>query len=119
MVFNNKSNRNATSCLQRQLMKRYQAKVNGTLRPLEVHTGCWIDLSVDFVTGSPISRYDHDMIMVVIDRFSKKEHFISLTKNFGSSDMERALYRFFFCYHEFPQTIVSDRDIRFASGYSR
>ena len=104
-------------CLQCQLMKRYRPKTNGQLRPLDVPSGRWIDISIDFVTGIPTSRQGNDMVMVVVDRFSKRAHFIAMKKNFGSTGVVRALFRYVFCYHGFPHTIVSDRDIRFASGY--
>lgn len=40
-----------------------------------------------------------------------------MQKCYGSTSIVRALFRYVFCYHGFSQTIVSDRDIRFASGY--
>lgn len=104
-------------CLQCQLMKRYRPKPNGALRPLDVPFGRWLDISIDFVTGIPTSRQGNDMIMVVVDRFSKRAHFIAMKKTYGSTGIVRSLFRYVFCYHGFPQTIVSDRDIRFASGY--
>lgn len=55
--------------------------------------------------------------MVAADRFSKHAHFIAINKNYGSIGVIRALFRYVFCYHGFPQTIVSDRDICFASAY--
>lgn len=105
------------SCLQCQLMKRYRPKVNGTLQPLDIPTGRWLDVSMDFVTGIPTSRQGTDMIMVVVDRFSKRAHFVAIQKAYGSTAVTRALFRFIFCYHGFPRTIVSDRDIQFQSSY--
>ena len=53
------------TCLQCQLMKNYRRRTNGELNPLPVAEGRWLDISVDFITGLPISGQGHDMIMVV------------------------------------------------------
>lgn len=98
-------------------MKWHRPKVNGMLRPLEVPSGQWLDLSMDFVTGIPMPRSGKDMIMVVVDRFSKRAHFIAESKDLNSTDPLQALFRFVFCYYGFPQPIVSVRDIRFKSGF--
>lgn len=105
------------TCLQCQLMKNYRRRTNGELNPLPVAEGRWLDVSVDFITGLPITSQGHDMIMVVTDRFSKRAHFIAANKTLTSVGVIRLWYRFIFCYHGFPRTIVSDRDIRFTSGW--
>lgn len=104
------------TCLQCQLMKNYRRQTNGPLQPLPVPEGRWLDISVDFLTGLPPTKTGNDMIMVVCDRFSKRAHMIATKKTATSTDIIRLWYRFIFCYHGFPRTIVSDRDIRFTSG---
>lgn len=107
------------SCLQCQIMKNYKKQVNGQLSPLPIPSGRWLDISCDFITGLPVtaSPRNNDMIMVVTDRFSKRSHFIATKKTLGSVGLIKLWYRYIFSYHGFPRTIVSDRDIRFTSGW--
>ncbi|CCH60657.1 hypothetical protein TBLA_0D01490 [Henningerozyma blattae CBS 6284] len=105
------------SCLQCQLMKSYRPNVDGTLKPLDIPTGRWLDISIDFITGVPETLFTKmNMILVVIDRFTKHAHFIATNKDCGSQETLNFLYWFVFCYHGFPRSIVSDRDIRITTG---
>ena len=54
--------------------------------------------------------------MVIVDRFSKRAPFIATNKTLTSDGVLQLFYRYIFSYHGFPQTTVSDRDIRFVSG---
>ena len=103
------------TCIQCQIMKSYRPRSQGLLQPLDVPDGRWLDISIDFVSGLPVTRSGYDMIMVVVDRFSKRAHFIATRKKSLSIHAIEMLYRYIFAYHGFPRTIVSDRDVRFTS----
>ncbi|CCH60644.1 hypothetical protein TBLA_0D01360 [Henningerozyma blattae CBS 6284] len=104
-------------CLQCQIMKKFRPKKDGQLEPLDIPQGRWLELSIDFVTGLPTTQSQNDMIMVVVDRFSKRAHFIATQISLGSVGTLDLFYRFIFAYHGFPRTIASDRDIRFTSSF--
>ena len=105
-----------SSCIQCQIMKSYRPRSQGQVLPLDVPQGRWTDISIDFISGLPTTLSKHDSILVVVDRFSKRAHFIPTKKETNANISLQLLYRFVFCYHGFPRTIVSDRDTQFISS---
>ncbi|KGK36121.1 hypothetical protein JL09_g4729 [Pichia kudriavzevii] len=74
----------------------------GLFSPLPIPTGRWTDITMDFITGLPRSGTGYDMIMVVVDRFSKMAHFIPTHKRLNAAACAR---------------LFSDKDIRFMNKF--
>ena len=53
----------------------------GLLQPLAVPIRAWTSVSLDFVEGLPKSE-GYDVILVVIDKFTKYAHFLALAHPF-------------------------------------
>jgi len=86
----------------------------GLLQPLAMPMQAWTSISMDFVEGLPKSE-GKDCILVVVDRFTKFAHFLSLSHLFTAQEVARIFLDYVVKLHGVPQSIVSDRDKVFTS----
>ena len=85
----------------------------GLFSPLPIPEGRWTDISLDFVTGVPRCKNGHDMILVVVDRFTKMAHFIPTRKTATAEQCAKLMVENCFKLHGIPKRMVSDNDIEF------
>ena len=69
---------------------------------------------MDFVEGLPLSEHK-DLILVVVDRFTKYAHFISMKHPISVQSVARAFRDNIFKLHGLPTIIVTNRDRIFTS----
>ena len=102
-------------CTVCQQAKVEHIKSPGLLQPLPVPTVPWDVISMDFIEGLPLS-YKHDVILVLVDKFSKYGHFIPLSHPFSALQVAQAFMTH--VSHPFSVTcsIISDRDRIFTSN---
>jgi protoheme ferro-lyase len=73
---------------------------------------------MDFMLTLPPSR-GCDVIMVVVDQFSKMAHFIPTKENATTQKTGRLFFTHVFKHHGLPKDIVSDQDPKFTSKFWR
>ena len=107
------------SCGSCQRNKGATQRPYGVLQPLPVPDYQWQHISMDFVVHLPKTRSGFTAILVVVDRLSKMVHFLP-TFDTATAEDTAALFRDrVFCLHGMPQSIVSDRDVKFTSSFWR
>lgn len=87
----------------------------GLLAPLPVPDRAWTHISMDFVEGLPNAQ-GKDVILVVVDRFTKYSHFIALSHPYKAQGVVNLYFDHVFKLHGLPKVIVTDRDPIFTSS---
>jgi transposase InsO family protein len=104
------------SCTNCQMNKSEHTHTLGLLQPLPVHATPWTSISIDFVIGLPRSE-GKDVIMVVVDRFTKSAHFIPLSHLYTVVDVAHKFFQTIYTLHGLPTSIITDRDPIFTSKF--
>ncbi|KAK8600587.1 hypothetical protein V6N12_050440 [Hibiscus sabdariffa] len=100
-------------CLTCQKVKVEHQAPTGLLQPTEFPQWKWNKITMDFVTGLPISPTKNDVVWVIVDRFTKFTHFIHVRTSISSDTMVELYIREVIRLHGTPNSIVSDRDPKF------
>jgi hypothetical protein len=103
-------------CLVCQKAKHELCKYPGLLQPLPIPQHSWLDISMDFIEGLPISHV-YSVILVVVDRFSKYSHFFPLKHPYTTHSVAQVLLDNIAKMHGVPRSIASDRDRVFTNSF--
>ena len=77
----------------------------------------WEVVSMDFITGSPMTWRKHDSIMVVVDKLTKESHFITVKSTYKDDAIVKIFMKEIFRLHGLLKAIISDRDTKFTSNF--
>jgi transposase InsO family protein/ribosomal protein L21E len=105
-------------CVVCQRSKHEHCHYPGLLDPLPVPDMAWTHVSMDFVEGLPKSQ-GKDVIMVVVDKFTKFAHFVPLSHPYSVDTVAQAFIDNVIKLHGPPLLIISDRDRIFTSSMWR
>ena len=103
------------SCTKCRASKSLTAKPGGLLQSLQIPNRRWAQVSMDFITGLPLTSKGHDAILAIVDSMTKMAHFISTTSEASANEVAELLGERLVRYHGLPSIIISDRDTRFVS----
>jgi len=93
-----------------QQMKNHLQQPFGPLVPNKVPNRPWEIISTDLITQLPESN-GYNAICVIIDRLTKRAHFIPINNQFSFKDMAQLLYDKVYPLHELSLQIISDRGV--------
>jgi hypothetical protein len=109
-------------CADCQRNKHSTHALYGEMQPIELPSEPWSDISMDFVTGLPLSKdpatgLSYDAILVIVDRFTKYALIIPFRRDYTAVQLAHVLKDRLIRDHGIPKTIISDRDKLFTSNY--
>jgi hypothetical protein len=104
------------SCAICQKAKPNKSKYPGLLQPLPVPSAAWDMISMDFVEGLPNSG-SVNVILVVIDKFTKYGHFLPLHHPFTTQTVAKLFMEQIYRLHGLPSVIISNRDKVFTGAF--
>jgi len=101
-----------TGCNMCQQMKNHPQQPFGPLVPNKVPNGPWEIISTDLITQLPESN-GYNAICVIVNRLTKRAHFIPINNWFSFKDMVQLLYDKVYLLHGLPLQIISDRGVQY------
>ena len=104
-----------TTCAGCQRNKVSRLAAAGYMQPLDVPSRRWSDVSVDFITGLPLTPAGNTQIAVFVDRLTKMVHLAPLPATADTTAVARCFVHNVFRLHGLPLHLVSDRDAKFTS----
>ena len=103
-----------TACPICQRAKHENCLQPGLLEPLPIVDMAWHHVIMDFIEGLPNSQ-GNEVILVVVDRFTKYAHFIPLSHPYNVMTVAQAFMDNIIRLHGPPKVIITDRDRIFTS----
>ena len=70
-----------------------------------------------FFAGLPLTSHRHNAILVIVDKLTKRAHFILVRDTYDVTDVARVFVSEVIHLHGIPKKIISDRDSRFTSRF--
>lgn len=113
-------NRYVDGCEPCQRAKPRRVCRHGRLQPLEVPSGPWQHISVDFIGPLPIqSEEEDDAILVAVDKFTKRSHVLPARTTMTAEETADLFYERIWSQHGTPLKVVLDRGPQFVACFMR
>ena len=106
-----------SKCLTCQQVKAEHQVPTGLLNPLPIPQWKWDNITIDFVSGFPLTQRKHDSVWVIVDRLTKSAHFLPVRLDYSMDRLAEHYVSEIVRLHGVPLSIMSDRDSRFTSRF--
>jgi len=98
----------------RQQMKNRTQQPFGPLVPNKIPNKPWEIISTDLIIQLP-ELNGYDTICVIVDRLTKRAHFIPINNWFSSKDMAQLLYDKVYLLYELLLQIILDKEVQYSA----
>ena len=105
-----------SKCLTCQQVKVVQVPI-GLLNPLLIPQWKWDNITMDFVSGLPLTQRKHDYVRMIVDKLTKLAHFIHVRMDYSMDRLAKLYVKEIVQLHGIPLSIVLNRDPRFTSKF--
>ena len=99
-----------SKCLICQQVKAEHQLPSGLLQPITLLEWKWERITMDFVSGLPLSPKKKDGIWVIFDRLTKSAYFILVCMDYSLDKLAELYISEIVRLHGVPVSIISDRD---------
>ena len=107
-----------STCDVCQRTKSRRTLTSGYLNPLEIPPFPWHTVSMDFILSLPPTKdAKYDTLFVVVDKFTKRAHFIPCYSTITAIEAADLYIEHIFKHHGLAVSIISDRDTKFTSEF--
>ena len=104
-------------CLTCQQVKAEHQVPSGLLNPLPIPQWKWDNITMDFVSGFPLTQRKHDAVWVIVDRLTKSTHFLSIRLDYSMDRLADLYVNEIVILHGIPISIESNHDPQFTSRF--
>ncbi|KAF1326506.1 Retroelement pol polyprotein, partial [Globisporangium splendens] len=104
------------SCQTCARWKSNNRKKIGLMMPIPTPQECWDVVSMDFITGLPVSE-GFDAIFVTVDKLSKRPKYHPTHSTADAEATAKVFFEAVVRHHGLPKVIISDRDPKFTSDF--
>ncbi|KAF1319757.1 Retroelement pol polyprotein, partial [Globisporangium splendens] len=104
------------SCQTCARWKSNNRKKIGLMMPIPTLQECWDVVSMDFITGLPVSE-GFDAIFVTVDKLSKRPKYHPTHSTADAESTAKVFFEAVVRHHGLPKVIISDRDPKFTSDF--
>ena len=88
-------------------------------QPLPIPSRPWESISMDFIMGLPKTKQGFDNVFIFVDMFNKTAHFVPCKSSYDASHIAHLFFKEVVRIHGLPQTIVSNRNVKFQGHFWR
>ncbi|KAK8570645.1 hypothetical protein V6N13_103049 [Hibiscus sabdariffa] len=109
--------RYVSKCLTCQRVKAEHQVPSGLLQLIQIPQWKWEQVTMDFVSGLPLTPSKKDFVWVIVDRLTKSAHFLPVRKDYPLLKLAKLYIAEIVRLHGVPVSIISDRELRFTSKF--